>query len=77
MKTIKVSIDDKIINKLGLQAIKEYLRKEIEYLYFKEIAEDIRKKIDQSGIDNDKELEEAREKAWNEYKEKFLKNIIS
>lgn len=69
MKTIKVNIDDKIINRLGLQAINEYLRKEI--------AEDIKKKIDQSGIDNDKELEEAREKAWNEYKENFLKDIIS
>ena len=76
MQTIQIEIKDKILQKIGLVAVKERLLKEIEYLYFENVAENINKTIQESGINNDSELESARLKAWDKYKNDFLKDVI-
>lgn len=75
MQTIQLEIQDKILQKIGLVAIKERLLKEIEYLYYENVAENITKSLQESGINNDEELEIARQKSWDKYKKDFLKDV--
>ena len=76
MQTIQLEIQDKIIQKMGLVAVKERLQKEIEYLYFEDVAENINKSLQESGINNEIELETARQKSWEQYRNDFLKDVI-
>ena len=49
----------------------------MEYIYYEELADKIKQKIDVSEIDNEYELEKARLEAWNEKKGEYLKGIIN
>lgn len=76
MQTIEIQIQDKILQKVGIIAVKDRLLKEIEYLYYEDAAESINKSIQASGINNETELEQARQKSWEQYKNDFLKDVI-
>ena len=76
MSSISIQINDKILQRVGLVAIKNRFQKELEYLYYEEMAEEINKSLFESGIDNDHELESARQKAWEQYKSEFLNGIV-
>lgn len=75
METIEIRIEDKILKSIGKKAIQERISKEIEYLYYEELASNIDKQLQNSDINNEKELEIARQKAWDETKQEFLKGI--
>ncbi|MBI5218818.1 MAG: hypothetical protein HY958_07805 [Bacteroidia bacterium] len=47
------------------------------YLYYEDAAENINKSLQESGINNETELESARQKSWEQYKNDFLKDVIS
>ena len=73
MQTIELQVKDEIFYGVGLQTIKERLQNELEFLYYEFLAQGIKQKIDDSGIDNDSELEKARELSWENAKKEFLK----
>ena len=75
MQSIQLNINDKLIQRIGIDAIKQRLQKELEFIYHEAVASSIEEAIKNSGIDNEKELELARQKAWDEYKKEFLKDI--
>lgn len=64
METIKIQVQDKIARSGGLKTIKERMQKELEYIYYEELADEIKQKIDAGRINNDYELEKARQEAW-------------
>jgi len=72
MQTIELEVKDEIFYNVGLQSIKERLQKELEYLYFEFLALNIQKKINESDINNDFELEKAREINWLKIKNEFI-----
>ena len=76
MHSIQLNINDKLIQRIGMDAIKQRLERELEFLYYESVADGIENAIKTSGIDNEKELELARKNAWEEYKKEFLKDII-
>lgn len=76
MQTIHIEIQDKILKKIGIIAVKNRLQKEVEYLYYENLAESINKSLQESGINNENELESARQKSWERYKKDFLKDIV-
>jgi len=76
METIKIYVEDKIAKSVGLRTIKERMEKEMEYIYYEELANEIKQKIETSKIDNEYELEQARIEAWNEVKSEYLKGIV-
>ncbi|OFX27157.1 MAG: hypothetical protein A2033_04105 [Bacteroidetes bacterium GWA2_31_9] len=76
MQTIQIEIQDKILQKIGLVAVKDHILKEIEFLYYKDAIEKINKSLQESGISNELELELARQKSWEQYKNEFLKDVI-
>ena len=57
MQTIQIEIQDKVLQKIGLEAVKDRLLREIEYLYFEDAGERIGNALQENGINNDEELE--------------------
>ena len=76
MTTIKLDVDDRLIKELGLKTVNNFMKSQLDYLRLRYLGERIQDAIQKSGIDHKKELEEAREDAWQEYKETHLKDTV-
>jgi len=70
MTVLQFEIEDQLAQNLGIQMIKNYLDRQLTFLKVLYLGEKVSKIIQQSGIDHAKELEEARQEAWEEYKAK-------
>jgi cation transport regulator ChaB len=71
--TIHVSIKRDLARQIGLETIKEHLEEQVHLLYATHLKKQFDQALAESGIDNDAELEKARQAAWNEYKGDFLR----
>lgn len=76
MTTIQLAITDDIVHKYGVEAIIYRLQQFLEAERLKILADEVSSAIKSSGEDSDMLFEEARKKAWSEYKGKNLKNIL-
>jgi len=75
MAVIQLDIDEKLIQAVGAQAIREFIDRQLSLLRLEYLGEKISSAIRKSGMDHQAEVEAAREEAWQEYKEKFLKDV--
>jgi hypothetical protein len=64
MTTIEIPISDDLIQRLGQQAIAEFLQKQMQLLRVQLLADKLGQAITNSGVDWEQELENARQKAW-------------
>ena len=69
MAVVQLEIEDQLIQKVGAKTIKDFMEYQLSLLRLKYLGEKISEGIRQSGIDHHKEVEEARQEAWQEYKE--------
>lgn len=76
MSTIQLEIEDALLQQLGDRTVRTFIERQLSLLRFQYLGEKIAKKIQQSGINHEKELAEAREEAWDEYKGKVLQKIL-
>ena len=76
MRTISVQVDDKLINDAGMQTVQDYLEEQIEMFKFQMIYNSIVQSVKQSKTDLEKDLMEAKEKAWQRYKKEYLEDIL-
>ena len=76
MTVLQFEIEDQLAQNMGLLMIKNYLDRQLVLLKVSYLGEKISQVIQQSGIDHAKELEEARQEAWQEYKTKNKQNLI-
>ncbi|ETR68492.1 MAG: hypothetical protein OMM_10476 [Candidatus Magnetoglobus multicellularis str. Araruama] len=72
MSVIEFNIDDGYIQNIGIQAIQEFMERQLSLLNTQKISGKIIHAIQESGFDHRKELEESRSEAWSEYKSKYL-----
>jgi len=72
MPVLEFEIEDQLVQNMGLQHIKNFLNRQITFLKVTYLGEKIAQVIQSSGIDHAKEVEEARQEAWQEYKTKNL-----
>lgn len=75
METLGISIKEEIVNTFGIDFIKQFVEQQIQFLYIDRLKQGIDKSIAESSIDNYTLLENARESAWELYKDDFLKNV--
>jgi hypothetical protein len=75
MMTIQIDVSEDIIEKLGQTAIKDYLQNQVNLLKLSILGEEINQAIKASNLDIEAELQLAKQKAWEEYKSQYLKNI--
>ncbi|MFN3848442.1 MAG: hypothetical protein ACK4NY_03390 [Spirosomataceae bacterium] len=70
MTTIQIEVKDSLAQSLGLKAIQEHFRKELELLEIELLAQKLNDSISVSGVDWNEELENARRDAYIEYQNK-------
>jgi|GEM_PF-2482698 len=67
METIKVNVQDDLIALYGLEAIKNLLEEELAYQRFRLLESKIQNAMSETDVDWDKEFEQKREEAFEEY----------
>jgi hypothetical protein len=72
MTEITLSVKDEVIKEYGTLFIKDFFEKQLENLNLLRQMDKIKKHILSSNMDYEKELENVRQKAWDEYKGDFL-----
>jgi len=72
MSVIQLDIDDTLVKTIGLQAIKTFMERQLSFLRVQYLGEKFAQAIQQSGFEHAKEVEEARQEAWEEYKTKHM-----
>lgn len=70
--TLQLNIPNDLVQMFGLSALQTYMQKRLELLKMQLLADRIGKGISESGMNWEQELENARQEAWNDYKQ--LKN---
>lgn len=71
MTEITLKLEDDVIKDYGELYIKNFVEKQMEYLSLLRQMDKIEEQINLSKADYDKELENIRQKAWEDYKEDF------
>ena len=73
MSIIQLEIDEGLVQSVGLQSVKEFMERQLNLLRVRYLGEKIAVAIRESGMNHQREVEEARQEAWAEYKAKYLK----
>jgi hypothetical protein len=71
MTEITLKLEDDVIKDYGELYIKNFVEKQMEYLSLLRQMDKIEEQINISKMDYDKELENIRQKAWQDYKKDF------
>ena len=74
MGLIQLEIDDTLVQAIGLQAVKTFIERQLTMLRVQYLGEKIAAAIQQAGINHQQEVKEAREEAWQEYKDKYFQD---
>lgn len=72
MNTIQLDIDDDLIQEFGEQAIQAFIEKQLEMFKLQRLGKKISNVCHESGVDPLEEFEQAREEAWDKFKESTL-----
>ena len=76
MAVIQLEIEEQLIQNVGVQTIKEFMERQLSLLRVTYLGEKISQVIQESGINHQQEVAEARQEAWQEYKEQHLKHLL-
>ncbi len=76
MSIIKLEIEDSMIQEIGTQTIKMFIERQLSLLRIQYLGENLAKEIRESGLDHQQEVAGAREEAWQEYRTKYLKDVL-
>jgi hypothetical protein len=74
MGLIQLEIDDTLVQAIGLQAVKTFMERQLTLLRVQYLGEKIAAAIQQAGINHQQEVKEARQEAWQEYKDKYFQD---
>ncbi len=77
MINIQLQVSEEVIGKFGILAITARFQKELETERMKILADDIQKEVLEAGLNVDLLAKQARQLAWNDYKAKYLTNIVT
>ncbi len=76
MSVIQLDIDDALIRSVGAEAMKAFIEQQVAILRLKYQGERLARTMHESGVDHSKEVSEARQEAWDEYKAAYLRDLI-
>jgi hypothetical protein len=76
MTTLTIQVDDSLIKEAGEDSLQDYLEEQLDVYKLRILGGKMKKAVLESGIDLEKELDEAKEKAWQEYKKENLKEFF-
>lgn len=71
MTTIQIQVQDDVVQRLGIERIKQLIQRKIDFEEFRLATEHIEKATDEAtDVNWDAELELIRQQTWDEYKQK-------
>lgn len=76
MTTIELKIKDDVVRAFGREMLEMRLKKFIKAEELRLLGQKIQASIKDAGLENEVILEEARQEAWEEYKNTTLKNVL-
>ncbi len=76
MSVIQFDIDDALIQSIGTSAMKAFIERQVAVLQLQYQGEHIAQTLRESGIDHGREVNEARQEAWDEYKAGHLQDVL-
>jgi hypothetical protein len=76
MTTLTIQIDDSLVKEAGEDTLQDYLKEQLDVYKLRILGGKLKKAVQKSGIDLEKELDKAKEKAWRTYKEENLKEFF-
>ena len=76
MITIQLEVSEELAEKVGIETLIQGFKKDIELESLRLLALKIQAGIQASGLDNDLLLKKARSKAWQNFKQKNLKDLL-
>ena len=68
--TMQLDISEDLVQLMGMSALQTYMQKRLELLKIQLHADKLGLAILQSGMNWEQEMENARQQAWNEYKQR-------
>ncbi len=71
---ISINVKDNLLKDFGLIHVQEFLQRQLQLYELQISANRITNYLQDTNVDWEKEFENERQIAWNEYKDKFLKN---
>lgn len=77
MLTIQLEVSEELAEKVGLETLIERFKHDLELEKLRLLAQKIHQGIQAAGLDNELILKKARHKAWQNFKEKHLKDILA
>ncbi len=75
MSVIQLEIEDTLIHEVGIKAVQEFMERQLSLLRLQYLGDKIATAIRKAGIDHAREVKEARQEAWQEYKNTHLKEL--
>lgn len=75
MKEVKIQIDEKLIQTFGYSVIEEQIQDFVTKLYLKISAQEMLKGIKDIDLEKDKKWETARELAWKQESNRYIKLV--
>jgi hypothetical protein len=76
MLTIQLEVSEELAEKVGLETLIERFKQDMELEKLRLLAEKIQKGIHEAGLDNEFMVKKARHKAWQNFKDKNLKDVL-
>lgn len=71
MTTIQIQVQDDVVQRLGVERVKQLIRHKIDAEEFRLAAEHIKQAMDEViDVDWEIEFEQVRQQTWDEYKQK-------
>jgi hypothetical protein len=77
MITIQLEVSEELAEKVGIETLIQRFQKDLELEKLRLLATKIQEAIQAAGLDNDILVKKARSKAWQNFKQKHLKDILS
>lgn len=75
MKEVKIHIDDTLLEYFGYETIESRVQDFVSKLLLKFSAMEMLRDLDETDITNDKDWLKARDLAWEQEKENYLKSL--
>jgi hypothetical protein len=72
---LHIEIDNQLKHYFSISTIQNYLEQQLQFLLMEQVKSNIDKQIAENGVDNEMLLEKAKEQAWDNYKDYFLKGV--
>ena len=76
MRVIEVEVEDTLVQEVGAKTVKAFMERQLSLLRLRYLGDRIAAGIHESGMDHHREVQEARAEAWQEYKERHLKDRL-